>query len=105
MNLATKSHFVKQCLPSEEPQLTEGKNILTRMIIAVHVVYHTVEEHIHWFGQLTSCMPGILVKLDASCKEPQEYPEMVLLSIVHVYLCAYIHKTSMKNIFKKCIGM
>ena len=75
-------------LPSEEPLLAVERNTLTKMIIAVRIAYHNAEEHIHWFGQLTSLMPGILEKLDASYKQPQESPEMVLLSIVHVYLCA-----------------
>ena len=80
-NLAENSHFVKQAAlhsssdgsqPSEERRKT-----LTSRIIAVHVVYHSVEEHIHWFGQLTSYMPGILETLSPNQEQPQESLEMV----------------------------
>lgn len=45
---------------------------LTKRIVAVHVVYHSNEEKIHWFGQLTLCMPGILQHLKTVTLESSE---------------------------------
>ena len=33
-------------------------------MVAFHVVFHSFEQEIMWFGQLTACLPGILVTLD-----------------------------------------
>ena len=33
-------------------------------IIAFHVVYLTYQKEVMWFGQLTTCLPGILVQLN-----------------------------------------
>ena len=72
------------CSPSEESQpLEERKKTLTSSIIAVHVVYHSVEEHIHWFGQLTSYMPGILETLSPNQEQPPENLEMVPSLTMH----------------------
>ena len=60
-NLAENSHLVKQAEGSQPSE--ERRKTLTSRIIAVHVVYHSVEEHIHWFGQLTAQYPGIVSSL------------------------------------------
>ena len=63
----------------EDAPADDGQKTLTSKIVAVHVVYHSVEEHIHWFGQITSHQPGILEQLANS----QKGPEMVLLLLVY----------------------
>jgi len=87
-NLAENSHFVKQAAlrsSSDGSQPLEERNkTLTSKIIAVHVVYHSVEEHIHWFGQLTSYMPGILETLSPNQEQPKESLEMVPSHTMHV---------------------
>jgi hypothetical protein len=45
---------------------------LSQRIVAVHIVYHSIEEEIHWFGQLTLCMPGVLQHLDTVTLESTE---------------------------------
>lgn len=45
-------------------------------ISAVHVVYKATHDHIHWFGQLTSHIPGILVAMMQKA-EPEEEQNMV----------------------------
>ena len=39
---------------------------LVAKVAAVHVVYWVNREKIFWFGQLASCLPGILVPLTSS---------------------------------------
>ena len=41
----------------------DGHMNLTNRIAAVHVVYNSVWEELHWFGQLTSLHPGLLPSL------------------------------------------
>ena len=40
--------------------------MLINRITALHVVFKACSENIHWFTQLTSLNPGILVHLDKS---------------------------------------
>ena len=82
MSLAENSSFVKQSghiSPfDEDAPADDGQKTLTSKIVAVHVVYHSVEEHIHWFGQITSHQPGILEELLIdSQKGPQICSDMV----------------------------
>ena len=37
-----------------------GQMTLNKWITAVHIVYNSVCEELHWFGQLTSLHPGIV---------------------------------------------
>ena len=46
------------------PDFTAGSVSLLSKVAAVHVVYHQYQQEIMWFGQLTTYIPGILVKLD-----------------------------------------
>ena len=46
-------------------------------IAAVHVVYQTNCESIHWFGQLTFHSPGILEGLAESIKQTTGYEDEV----------------------------
>ena len=41
----------------------ESQMTLTKWITAVHVVYNSICEELHWFGQLTSLHPGIVLIL------------------------------------------
>ncbi|CAI8034865.1 E3 ubiquitin-protein ligase RNF213 [Geodia barretti] len=52
-------------------------------IAAVHVVYQTNCESIHWFGQLTFHSPGILEGLAESIKQTTGYEDEV--SMLHLY--------------------
>ena len=84
MSLAESRSFLKQSghiSPSDEEDAHTdvGQKTLTSQIIAVHVVYHSIEEHIHWFGQIISHQPGMLEQL----ANYQQGPEMVLLLSVY----------------------
>ena len=42
----------------------DGHKNLLQLIASLHVIYHIFESKVMWFGQLASCMPQILQKLD-----------------------------------------
>ena len=104
MNLAEKSSFVKQnghISPSDEDApADDGQKTLTSKIVAVHVVYHSVEQHIHWFGQITFRRPGMLEVLEANSQNSPNI-NMVILFLVYsmhdsfyTYIfCLYIPKS------------
>ena len=80
MSLAESRSFLKQSghiSPSDEEDAhaDDEQKTLTSQIVAVHVVYHSIEERIHWFGQITFHQPEILEQLAYY----QQGPEMVLL--------------------------
>ena len=56
----------------------DGHESLTRRIAAVHVIHHTYQSHLFWFGQLTSHMPGVMVTLDSEQRVPDNSEEMVI---------------------------
>ena len=94
MSLAENSNFVKQSGPispsDEETPAHDVEKTLTSKIVAVHVVYRSVEEHIHWFGQITSHQPGILEELLIdSQKGPQICSDMVGLQLIYIVLMMY----------------
>ena len=76
---------------------------LSHQIVAVHVAYHSVEEQIHWFGQLTLCMPGILQHL---LSLPQDSSEMVSVGqsdfLLYVFqYCILFHRFCTYKLFKR----
>ena len=65
-NLSKKSTILPEHVAWNDRQA------LSQRIVAIRVVYHTIEEEIHWFGQLTLCMPGVLQQLDTMTMESTE---------------------------------
>ena len=60
---------------TEEFATIDGHESFTRRIAALHVVHHTYQSHLLWFGQLASHMPGVLVTLEH--RLPTDSEEMV----------------------------
>ena len=52
--------------------LTSPSPSLLSRVGAVHVAYYHYQQEIMWFGQLTSCMPGILATLSSSSSNERE---------------------------------
>ena len=57
----------------------DGHESLTRRIAAVHVIHHTYQSHLFWFGQLASHMPGVMVTLNSEQRVSDNSGEMVCL--------------------------
>ena len=53
----------------------EGHESLIGGIAALHIVYHSVEPQVFWFGQLVSHLPGIIKTLQD--RVPHNDSEMV----------------------------
>ena len=51
--------------------VSSSPSLLSR-VAAVHVVYYHCRQEIMWFGQLTSCMPGILATLSNSSSNEKQ---------------------------------
>jgi hypothetical protein len=58
------------------PEFARSITTFISLLAAIHVVYHSYEQEIMWFGQLTTHIPGILIHLsnieyDAHCIDLQ----------------------------------
>ena len=76
-HIHTYLQLVQDCLHQmvvmgDDFALLDGHVTLVHRIAAVHVVYRTNHEYIHWFGQLTSHSPEILPSLEQPTVDEDE---------------------------------
>ena len=80
MILHTHTQLISDALDSlvHGPKF-EGHESLTGRIAALHIVYHSEEPQVFWFGQLVSHLPGTMTTLEDEV--PHDGSEMVCVSV------------------------
>lgn len=56
---------------------------LANRIAAVHVIYSSIHEELHWFGQLTSQYPGIVSSLSQMSSGEEGMVGVIIISVVY----------------------